>query len=208
MANGTGNFSSSHRGLFNGSFSTLVQLTITPSDRFSLGLTYNYTYLSGEVNKNFAGVTGTKLTTANTFEPEDTYNNSFGLEFSYRLNPGIVINGWVTNTNGRDFTIPRNSADYYYTLSYALGLAFPDLGGKGNLGGLLIGTEPYLTGYSINGTDIPFPNSTPLHIEGFYKYNLTENISLTPSLIWLTAPDQDYSNPSVLIGTIRTTFKF
>ncbi len=208
LANGTGNSPLDHAGLFNGSFSTLGQLTMTPSDRLSLGLTYNYTYLTQYINTNFGGVTGTKIATANTFLPEDTYNNSFGLAASYRVNPGLTINTWVTTTNGRDFSIPRGSSDYYYTWSYALGLAFPDLGKKGNLGGLLIGIEPYLTGFSINGANIPFPRSIPFHIEGFYKHQLTDNISLTAGAIWLTSPNQESNNPDVVIGTFRTTFLF
>lgn len=37
---------------------------------------------------------------------------------------------------------------------------------------------------------------------------INDNISITPGLIWLTAPNQDNSNPDALIGTVRTTFKF
>ncbi|WP_339382088.1 iron uptake porin [Aetokthonos hydrillicola] len=208
LANGTGNYPFDKAGLFDGSFSVLGQLTITPSDRFSLGLTYNYTYLTQYINTNFAGITGTKISSANTFVPENTYNNSFGLAASYQVSPSLRINGWVTTTNGRDFSIPKGSSDYYYTWSYALGLAFPDLGKKGNLGGLLVGIEPYLTGFYLNGNRVAFPRSLPFHIEGFYKHQLTDNISLTAGTIWLTSPNQESNNPDTVIGTLRTTFLF
>ncbi|MBW4520761.1 MAG: iron uptake porin [Scytolyngbya sp. HA4215-MV1] len=208
LANGTGNLPTDGSGLLNGSFSALAQLTVTPSDRFSLGLTYNYTYLTKRVNTNFGEVTGTKLSTANTFVPEDTYNNSFGVAATFRLSPGMVVNGWVTTTNGRDFTVPRGDSDYYYTWSYALGLALPDLGKKGSLGGILVGIEPYLTGFYLNGSAVSFQRSLPFHIEGFYRYQMTENLSITPGFIWLTAPNQDSHNPDIVIGTVRMSFTF
>jgi hypothetical protein len=208
LANGSGNLPEEGGGLLNGSFSAIAQLTVTPSDRFSFGLTYNYTYLTKLVNTNFGEVAGTKLSTANTFVPEDTYNNSFGVAATFRLSPSMVLNGWVTTTNGRDFTLPRGSSDYYYTWSYALGLALPDLGKKGSLGGILVGIAPYLTGFYLDGSAVSFQKSLPFHIEGFYRYQMTENLSITPGFIWLTAPNQDSNNPDIVIGTVRMSFIF
>jgi hypothetical protein len=67
--------------------------------------------------------------------------------------------------------------------NWALTLAFPDLGKKGNLGGIIVGMEPKLT-----GGDFGSDPDTGLHIEAFYRYQLTDNIDLTPGVIWLTAP--------------------
>jgi carbohydrate-selective porin OprB len=49
---------------------------------------------------------------------------------------------------------------------------------------------------------------TSLHIEAFYQYQLTDNVAITPGLIWLTAPDHNASNDDIVIGAIRTTFTF
>jgi len=57
----------------------------------------------------------------------------------------------------------------------ALTLAFPDLGKQGSLGSLVVSAQPYLA--SLEGV-APFSNDTPFHIEGFYKYQLTDKISL------------------------------
>ncbi len=81
---------------------------------------------------------------------------------------------------------------------YALGLAFPDLGKEGNLGGLLVGAEPY-----VGGVD-----DTALHIEGFYKFQLNDNISITPSLIVITAPFGNKDNDTAVVGVVWTTFTF
>jgi carbohydrate-selective porin OprB len=47
----------------------------------------------------------------------------------------------------------------------------------------------------------------PFHLEGFYKYKLSDNLSITPGLIYLTAPNQTAGN-GALIGVVRTTFTF
>ncbi|MEP0884279.1 MULTISPECIES: carbohydrate porin [unclassified Coleofasciculus] len=37
---------------------------------------------------------------------------------------------------------------------------------------------------------------------------MTNNISITPGIIWLTSPNQNRDNDDIIIGTIRTTFTF
>ncbi len=49
---------------------------------------------------------------------------------------------------------------------------------------------------------------TGFHIEAFYRIQLNDNISVTPGLIWLTAPNHDDRNPDAFIGVIRTSFTF
>ena len=48
-----------------------------------------------------------------------------------------------------------------------------------------------------------FKVDLPLHIEAFYRYQFNDRISLTPGLIWLTAPNQDNDNPDAVIVTLR-----
>ncbi|MEA5471898.1 carbohydrate porin [Spirulina sp. 06S082] len=57
-------------------------------------------------------------------------------------------------------------------------------------------------------TDLIPGNAIPWHIEAFYRYKVTDNIFLTPGMIWLTAPNQSARNPDVLVGTLRLTFRF
>ncbi|MGC1394735.1 MAG: carbohydrate porin, partial [Coleofasciculaceae cyanobacterium] len=56
-----------------------------------------------------------------------------------------------------------------------------------------------------------FDNVDPnvsLHLEAFYQMQLTNNISITPGIVWITAPGYNTNNAGLLIGTIRTTFRF
>ena len=119
--------------------------------------------------------------------------------------PAINSDASVQNTNSMSQVTSVSqfsdvgSADIWY---YALGLAFPDLGKQGNLGGVLVGAEPYRGGNPAPANDLS------LHIEGFYKYQLTDNIAITPGVIWITAPAQNDDNEDAVIGTVRTTFTF
>ncbi|MGV0028928.1 iron uptake porin [Phormidesmis priestleyi] len=137
--------------------------------------------------------------------------HSYGVEASLKLSPNFVVNAFGGYT---DLTLlGSGKGEIWY---YGLGLAFPDLLKKGNLGGLVVGVEPYLGsvradvfGLQNQGLrDLGLRNDTSLHIEGFYKMQLTDHISVTPGLIWITAPDQDRENDDYIIGTIRTTFSF
>ena len=49
---------------------------------------------------------------------------------------------------------------------------------------------------------------TSLHVEAFYQYQVTDNIAITPGVVWVTAPDNNEGNEDLIIGTIRTTFTF
>ena len=200
-------------GLFNGSYGGLAQLTFKPSDRMVLGLTYVNSY-------NF--VTGTGSNTSNfpvrlgSFGLDSDSNlpvssNSYGAQASWRLNRGFAIGGWAGYTNQRilsNLPTPTGSVQRgdQKIWNWAVTLAFPDLLKEGNVAGILVGMEPRVTS-STNRT-LPEDKDTSLHVEGFYQFKLSDNISITPGLIWLTAPDHNKNNSDLLIGVARTTFTF
>lgn len=202
------------QGLFNGTFAALGQLTITPSDAFQLGLTYVHGYHTPGTSifnlgaRNNLFVTGTLPANAiHTALDVAAVTNSYGVQASFKLSPKFVINAFGGFT---DLTLLRNtgSGEIWY---YGLGIALPDLGKRGNLGGIMVGVEPYLGSVSANGfrlQDFGLRNSTSLHIEGFYKYQINDRISITPGVIWITAPDQNSNNDDYVILTVRTTFSF
>ncbi|HIK27575.1 MAG: iron uptake porin [Oscillatoriaceae bacterium SKW80] len=198
-------------GFFNGDYSALGQITWTPSERFGMAVTYNRAYFGSNrfgfdngggnlATGNFA-FAGTALANA-VGGGESVTSNSVGLQMTWRVSPRFNLSGWVGYTR----VYLRDTDAKGDIWNGALALAFPDLGKKGNLGGLLVGVEPYLT--NLEGQNDLFEKDLPLHVEAFYKYQLTDNISVTPGLIWLTAPNQDADNQDILIGTIRTTFNF
>ncbi|HYW19358.1 MAG TPA: iron uptake porin [Nodularia sp. (in: cyanobacteria)] len=208
-------------GLFNGSYSALAQLTIEPTKNLAFGLTYVNAYTAA--TPTFLNDVGTTAANSPSLISDNDRRaiNSYGVAGLWRVSPKFAVNSWFTYTNqeGRSAGANNESADVY---SYAIALAFPDLGKNGNLGGIVVGVPPYadISGFVpfyrplLAGArrdilrNIPNSTKTPLHLEAFYKYQINDHISITPGIIWLLAPNQTSDNPDVVIGTIRTTFTF
>ncbi|MBD1861538.1 MULTISPECIES: iron uptake porin [Trichocoleus] len=194
---------SEKNGLFDGNYAALGQLTFSPGDNLELGLTYVHGYHNtGTPIFNLGSatqtVTGNALANGGGSDGGPRVTNSYGAQASFKVSNALAINGFFGYTNV--INLQENSRDVWY---YGLGLALPDFGKKGNLLGLVAGVEPYL-GSKNNDVE----DDTSLHLEGFYKYQLNDNISVTPGVIWITAPGQNEANDDILIGTVRTTFKF
>ncbi|MCU0533034.1 MAG: iron uptake porin [Hydrococcus sp. Prado102] len=200
-------------GFFNGSYAALGQVTLTPTKDLTFALTYINNYNTpGTPIFNFGyatfgddipGLVGTSFANFPGGTDAGVQTNSFGVQASYRINPKFIISAWggytiadVRNTNFNEGEI----------WNYALTLAFPDLLKEGSLGGVVVGVEPYLGNPSELGF-INASNNIPLHLEAFYRYPLNDNISITPGIIYLSAPDQQ-NDEDAFIGVLRTTFTF
>ncbi|MFN5516407.1 MAG: iron uptake porin [Cyanobacteriota bacterium] len=204
------------QGLFNGGYGALGQLTWQPIKEFSLAAVYLNDYSPPGrfgFNYNGLGVAGTAV--ANSLAGQDilfgdrlgidqypVISNAYGLNFAWQPSADIALSGWFSATNAR--LIGQGDGDI---LSYAITLGFANVAKEGDLLGFVVGAQPYLTGFN-GGNPQPFKVDVPLHLEGFYRYALNNNISITPGFIWLLAPNQDRGNSSDVIGVIRTTFVF
>lgn len=195
-------------GLFNGDYAALAQLTINPIQDFTLLFTYLNSYHSpgtgifnyggypsgveGSSLANFPGGTGAAVTA-----------NSYGIEASYQFSPRFVLSAWGGFTEA---DIQGSGTKNGEIWNYALTFAFPDLLRKGNLGALIVGAQPYLG----NPQQVGYAGASrqvPIHVEAYYQHRLNDYMTITPGLIYLSAPDQQ-SNGEALIGVIRTTFEF
>lgn len=204
---GNANDPAAGAGLFNGDYGAIAQLTLTPSDRLAVGLTYIHAYgTAGQGVDTGTGSTAANLTQIGTPDLEQpVVSNSYGIEVSYRISENFAIGGWAGYTAARAIGLGDGSI-----WNYALTLGFPDLGKEGNLGGFIIGMQPKLTGTSsgLRAAGQSSDPSTSIHVEGFYRHQVTGNISITPGLIWLTVPNHNTENEDIIIGTIRTAFEF
>jgi Carbohydrate-selective porin, OprB family/S-layer homology domain len=193
-------------GLFNGDYSALAQLTLSPSENLIFALTYNHGYF-GEGSFGFdngakaGGFTGTRLVNG-LGATNPISSNSYGVELAWQVADGFQVNAWGAFTDVELRNIELDGEIW----NWALGLAFPDLGKPGNLAGLVAGVQPYLGGLEDNQSF--FKNDIPVHLEGFYKIQVSDYISVTPGFVWLLNPNQDRNNEQVVIGTLRTTFEF
>lgn len=197
------NSPSNKNGLFNGSYSALGQVTFKASDALTLALTYVNAYRRSAIfdtGNGGTGGSGTLLANVGVrgggvVTPSKV--NAYGASVAFRLSPQLVLNAFGSYINANFVDDGAGDQEIW---TYGAGLALPDFGKKGNLLGIVAGVEPY------RGSTRP--NSTPLHFEGFYKYQLNDNISVTPGVIWIVNPGQSDANDNVVIGTVRTTFTF
>jgi Carbohydrate-selective porin, OprB family len=183
-------------GLAGGAYGAIAQLTYLPNENTKVGLTYVNAFSptpdAGASNSVFGiGSGNADNLTGN--------NNMFGLQASAKVSPTLALGGWVGYNKNSSAVATKD------VLTWAVTAAFPDLGAPGNLAGLVVGQEPRVT--AATGTATADTGSS-LHLEGFYQVKLSDSVSITPGLIYLTAPDQNSANGGALIGTIRTTFSF
>ncbi len=209
-------------GLFNGPYSTLAQVVIKPTERLNIGLTYINSYNAddtgtGSGRNSFARFDDVFFEDLGILPVEvPTSSNSYGLELSWQLSDRFVLGGWVGYTNTQLLSTGGGLFDRgdINVWNYAVTLAFPDLGKEGNLLGFVFGMEPKVTDSSISSinpdidAELGEDEDNSFHIEGFYQFQVTENISITPGVIWITAPGFDQDNNDIVIGALRTTFTF
>ncbi|MEH2054611.1 MAG: iron uptake porin [Nostoc sp.] len=206
-----GNNPTDNNGLFDGRYVALGQLLYSSrNSNLRLALTYANTYsppnTTGLSGTNFGPVIGSNLANS-TVAGAGTLANLYGAEAFYRITPSVALNGWVGYSAHR--YLGQGDAEVW---DWGAGLAFPDLFQKGSLGGIFVGMEPKLTSLSPNvnlgaGNGVA-DKDTSLHIEGFYQYQVNDNIAITPGVIWITAPDFNADNPDTVVVWLRTTFKF
>jgi hypothetical protein len=77
-----------------------------------------------------------------------------------------------------------------------------ELGGMA--AGVVFGQPPKIIQNEF-GIDEP---DTSLNIEAFYRFQVNDDISITPGLLVITNPEHNRNNDTIYVGTIRTTFSF
>jgi hypothetical protein len=198
-------------GLFNGDYAALAQVNFKPMDALDLGLTYVHGFhKSGNPIFGFGGstaVVGTnRANIANVSnaagEDADKITNSYGAQAAFRLGDFASLSAFATYG---DIQVVGGVETEYW--AYGGGIAFPDLGKEGSVLGLFGGVQPYI-GDDFSSTGLEGTTRNPIHVEAFYKYQLTDNISITPGVIWISDPEQIPGDNDEIIGTLRTTFTF
>ncbi|MBE9166380.1 carbohydrate porin [Pleurocapsales cyanobacterium LEGE 06147] len=195
-------------GLFNGPYSALGQILFTPIENLNLALTYVHSYNQSDTETG-STLANLQFLTEDLFgQAVPTVSDSYGIQVSWAISDRFVVGGWgalskVTSLSTLGGQLDRGTQDVW---NWAVTLAFPDLGQEGNLAGIIVGMEPWVASSTIEtlGDD----EDTSLHLEAFYQYQVTDNISLTPGVVWITAPNNNNDNDDLVIGTIRTTFSF
>jgi BMFP domain-containing protein YqiC len=197
-------------GLFDGNTTTGIQLLLTPTDAVDLSLYYVNNYSSDGCLLTYVQ---DECLTANS-EPLKT--NAVGATVTWQISPRFNIGAWGGYTNSY---IPGSSGNVE-TNNYMVFMNFPDLFSQGNLGGIYIGQPPKITSSGLpDGSNVPDSINTgrgraggqpgtTTHIEVFYRFQLNDNISITPGIIHILQPGHTPDNDPVTIGILRSTFSF
>ena len=214
-------------GLFNGSFSAMGQVELTPFEPLKIGLTYVRGYDNEQITLNdedlpgfrgsfLWGGTGTNAAnlrgaTGFNIGTSPVATNSFGAQAEFDLTPRISLRGWGGYTTADIINGGDDDNGDAEIINFAGAIVVSDLIKEGSLAALIVGAEPFLASIDDNGddTDEDIAVDIPLHVEALYRFNLNDNISITPGVIWLAAPNQDAdNNEDIFIGALRTTFTF
>ncbi|BAZ86009.1 S-layer region-like protein [Dolichospermum compactum NIES-806] len=193
-------------GLFDGNYAALGQLNFNVGNRVALAATYVHGYQKAGTTLFDSGLgTGALVGTAQantlgvnsvTGATSASSSNSYGISAAIKPSNKLSLSGFVSYHDVTGF----GANDDKEAWSYGAGLALPDFGKKGNVLGIFGGAQPY----SLGATG----RETPYQVEGFYKYRVSENVSVTPGVIWMTSPGQANNTNDTVIGTLRTTFSF
>ncbi|MBD2102201.1 carbohydrate porin [Leptolyngbya sp. FACHB-261] len=82
---------------------------------------------------------------------------------------------------------------------WSAGIAFPDLFVPGGLAGIAVG-QPFI--------EESVGDVTQSNLEAFYRFPLSSNITVTPSVQVINNAGNDSSNGTSYVGTLRTVFSF
>ncbi|MEH2374121.1 iron uptake porin [Nostoc sp.] len=194
-------------GLFSGSSIIATQLTFKPSPDLDIGLNYAHSYheinilATGLVSSDIGALAGVGAGTPITL-------NSVGGTVTWRLSPKIALSGY-----GAAIFVDASSnsvnASTTFT-SWMAGVHFKDLFKPGNTAGILFGQPLYRTdaGGSAQLTPTGDNRATPYHLEAYYRFQVSDNISITPGAFILFNPEGNSNNETTTVGVLRTTFTF
>ncbi|MBA3922438.1 MAG: iron uptake porin [Nostocaceae cyanobacterium] len=199
------------QGLFNSRRTAGAQLTLAPTKNLDVGLNYLYSHSPD-------GLLGTGIGDAQLISPfadPTAFNtHAVGASMTWRLNNNLQLGGWGGWTRSN----PEKLTGHVETTNWMVFAALPNLLRPGNLGGILVGQPPKIINSTLP-TGFNFPNfsdegtaggrrNTALHIELFYRAQLSDNLSLTPGVIVVLHPDHNSANEPLVVGALRATFRF
>ncbi len=208
------------KGFFNGDYAALAQVTLTPSDNFGISFTYAHFFTPvPRLTTNLTGFTGSLFAQLPFGLETATASDNFNISFSSQISDRFSLGGWVgyITTTAKSTPADRDfGSDTIFLLgasegakadiwTAALTASYNDIGKLGSKLSLVLGLPPKLTKNDVPDRE---DRDTSLHIELSYNYPLTEKISLTPGVLTITSPEHNDKNGAIVIGLMRTTFRF
>ncbi len=204
----SGSASDPERGFFGDGYGLTTRATMN-FDPLNIALVYIHGYSPENGINTSSGSNASKVQGAGPVHGDTFVGGVF-----YRFSPKLVIGASGGFSNAR--TLGEGTEGNAHVIDYRLNVYFPDLFKEGNFAGLVAGIQPKLTHTSnadlAKAVGLPdgqrSDRDTGWHLEAFYTFRVNDNITITPGVLWLTAPNHDERNSDVVIGALRTTFSF
>ncbi|MDZ7951539.1 iron uptake porin [Nostoc sp. DedQUE09] len=198
-------------GLFGGRYTAGAQLSLAPTNNIDVGVHYLYSHSPDGL---LGGGSGDSQLISPFADPTAFDTQAIGATVAWRINPNLHLGGWGGFTSSK----PSNLSGSVETTNWMVFAAFPNLLRPGNLGGVLVGQPPKITSSTLPD-GFNFPNfsdggtaggrsDTSIHVEVFYRAQLSDNIALTPGLFVIFNPDHNAANDALIVGTLRASFRF
>lgn len=208
----TANDPAVNSGLLNGDNAIFGQLSFKLNKALNIGVTYARTYQAntgGNTANNLFQSTGSSFANNPFGAGARTEANNYGVQASFQFSPALVLSGWggYTTADSVSGANAGRDAEIWY---WAGSLALKDFGGEGNVLGVIFGQPPRVTGGSIKNVaaNTNLDDSPSYHLEGLYKFKVSDNIQVTPGLLVIFNPEHNDANDTIYVGTLRTTFTF
>ncbi|MGK7907974.1 MAG: iron uptake porin [Synechococcus sp.] len=177
-AEGEGN--DRNEGFFAGPSQHSLELAATPVDSLLLSLAGTSTAVDPSSDST-----------------DDFFSVGFG--FTWEIVPWAIFSGWYAHafeTDGIDDTD-----------DWLVGFAFPDLFIEGSNGGFMVGSPDFFVAKDRGDDDtLDSAGDMPIQAEVYYSFPLTENLTITPGVYYISNVDGD--DEDIVVGGVRTTFKF
>ncbi|MCS5697469.1 iron uptake porin [Cyanobium sp. FGCU-52] len=147
------------------------------------------------------------------------YSNNFAVTAAWQpvssgWIPSISLGWGISTINQADFDVPQaygSRTNITETQSWSVGLQWSDVLIKGNSLGMAVGQPTFVTALD-NNDGFDAPNDGNYAWEWWYRFQVTDNISITPALFYLSRPNGQYTangeTNSVFGGLVQTQFKF
>ncbi|WP_103668312.1 iron uptake porin [Pseudanabaena sp. BC1403] len=187
-------------GIAGGNTKIAAQFVFKPAESLKLGVGYARAYTvgnslgSGLNVDSLGGVTAPGVSGINS----DTVVGSLIWDITKKF----TFNTWGSYTFANSTGVTTAGTTF---TSWMAALSAKDLFTEGDLAALSFG-QPLLrtsvTGSAQGSTD------TPYHLEAFYRFRVSKNISITPGVFFVFNQNSASANGTATVGVIRTTFSF
>ncbi|TYQ24225.1 iron uptake porin [Pseudanabaena sp. UWO311] len=181
-----------NRGLFGDAYQATAELEFAPKNAagdkpFAIKLQYT----NGAVNNTGVNAGGVNV----------EWKFAKGAAIFGRYGFGTLDNRGVLAT-AAPFTAGLGATAGATSLSpqtWMAGFAFPDLFKEGAMAGIAVG-QPFISSQ--------VGNATQTNLELFYNFPVTNNIRITPDVQFIFNPNNNSTNSTIFVGTLRTVFSF